>query len=101
MNNLILFDKSLEIYKSIPQYADIIINSIIAKSLNDGTLIKEASNFLSTEDLKKLALKLDIKIEILEKPKNKIYKVSKKDFISLTEKENIENNKFNGFDDFD
>lgn len=101
MTHLPLFDKSHEIYKEIPHYADIILNSIIAKSLYDGTLIKEASNFLSTEDLKKLAEKLDIKIEIIEKPKNKTYKVSKKELLPITEENQQEKNKFQGFDDFD
>lgn len=47
-----LFDRAEEIYDSLPkEYADVILNSIIAKSLSNGSFTKEASSFLRTEDL--------------------------------------------------
>lgn len=98
-----LFDKSEEIYNSLPKrYADIILNSIIAQSLSNGNLIKEASIFLSSEDLEKLAEKLNFKIEMkknsLEKKK---YKSTKSDEISFSKQEENYKKAISSFDGFD
>lgn len=104
MKKLALFDKSEEIYNKIPKkYVDIILNSIIAQSVYNGTLIKEASYFLNSEDIKNLSNELNIKIEIKEKPFEKKYRSKKEDIknISFSKKEQkkeIDMSNFEGFD---
>lgn len=105
MKKLELFDKSEEIYNKIPKkYVDIILNSIIAQSIYNGNLIKEASYFLNSEDIKNLSTELNIKIEIKEKiyEENK-YKTKKEDLknISFSKKEQqkeVDISNFEGFD---
>jgi hypothetical protein len=104
MKKLELFDKSEEIYNKIPKkYVDIILNSIIAQSVYNGNLIKEASYFLNSEDIKNLSNELNIKIEIKENLSEKKYKVEKEELknISFSKKEQkkeIELSNFEGFD---
>ena len=97
-----LFGKSEEIYNALPKkYAEMILNSIIAQSLSNGSLIKEASIFLSSEDLKKISEKLSFKVEMkknsLEKKK---YKANINN-ISLSKKEEQYKKDISVFDGFD
>lgn len=50
MRKIKLTDRSSEIFDLLPkEYAEIIINSVIAKSVSNGTLFEEVSLFLTSE----------------------------------------------------
>lgn len=105
MKKLNLFDKSEEIYNKIPKkYVDIILNSIIAQSVQNGTLIKEASNFLSSEDIKELSETFDIKISVRKKPEAKrVFKAKEEDVesVSFGKKETDKKKAMDNFEGFD
>jgi hypothetical protein len=90
--NISLTDRNIEIIKDIPQkYRAIIINGIIAKSVDTGLFTKECSYFLDSDTLEKISSELQIEL----KPRK----------IALTRKDvkkRIEENKddiiFDGFD---
>ncbi len=96
-----LFDKSEEIYKALPKkYAEIILNSIIAQSITNGSLIRESNNFISIEELQKIAEKLKFKVEVKKDSfEKKTYKSDEK--IYLNKKEQIFENKMSAFEGFD
>ena len=103
MIKLNLYDKSEEIYNSLPKkYAEIILNSIIAQSLNNGNLIKEASIFLSSEDLEKISEKLNFKIEMKKNSVEKKKYISKNpNNVSFTKQEEKYKKDISAFDGFD
>lgn len=61
---MILLDRAEEIYDALPkEFAHIIINSVIAKSLDTGLLLKEASPFMQKEKIDELINELHINIK--------------------------------------
>ena len=57
-----LFDRAEEIFEKLPKdYANIILNSVIAQSVSNGILLKEASYFMKSKDLEDLQEQLEIK----------------------------------------
>ncbi len=62
MTKITLTDRSEEIFKLLPKnYAEIILNSIIAKSIDNGSLIEESKIFLNNNSIITLLENLDIK----------------------------------------
>jgi phage pi2 protein 07 len=100
MKRLNLSEKSEEILLSIPsKYAEVILNSVIAKSLENGVLIEELKIFLNKESISKIKKELDINvtknIKNREIPETKV-KLRKETYKEL--KKDKEINVFSGFD---
>ncbi len=79
-----LFDRAEEIFEKLPKdYANIILNSVIAQSVSNGILLKEASYFMKSKDLEDLQEQLEIKKKKITKEdveKVKIVKTNKRCF---------------------
>jgi len=59
-----LYDRASEIYDKLPkEFATPILNSIIARSLTNGTFVQEASMYFSSDDLEKLMKDLHVPIQ--------------------------------------
>lgn len=104
MKKLVLFDKSEEIFDKLPKkYAEIILNSLIAKSLENGSLLQEAKTFMNTEDLEKLFSSFNLKIKTekieIKESKNKTEDKLKK--INFTKKQEEKEQDFTAFEGFD
>jgi len=104
MKVLQLSSKNIEISETLPkQYSKMILNSMIAKSLENGELIKELSLHLDSKELEKIVDKLKIntfnkvKVQIPKQPKIKTLKekVSQSKQIKKEEEESI----FYGFNE--
>jgi len=55
MKRIKLFDRSEEIFDKLPkQYAEIILNNIIAKSVSNGQLFEEVQLYLTSEQFNEL-----------------------------------------------
>jgi len=79
------------------KYRGIILNSILAKSVDSGILFKELSLYLHKSELEELALKLDIKITPVKAAPVKTYK---KPFVpKVSDIESKGESLFIGFDD--
>ena len=78
-----LFDRAEEIFEKLPKdYANIILNSVIAQTVSNGILLKEASYFMKSKDLEDLQEQLEIKKKKITKEdveKVKIVKTKTKD----------------------
>lgn len=96
--SLILSGKNTEIASFIPKkYRSAIFNSIIAKSLTDGSLLKEVSLYLSTSELEDFIENTNISVQIkIKKNTPKEYKPIISDKLKNKDKE-IEQ-LFSGFD---
>lgn len=68
MKKLALNDRNQEISEMLPtKYATQILNSVISRSLENGSLIKELSFILNESDLNKLLSELDNEISVVKK----------------------------------
>lgn len=92
MNNLTLTDRNKELALMIPKrYRFPILNAILAKSIENGSFIKELSLFLNEKELDEIISNLNIKVEIKKIENKKIYKpkisnISKSNKLSDSEK---------------
>lgn len=90
MNSLTLTDRSKELALMIPKrYRFSILNSILAKSIDNGSFIKELSLFLNEKELDEIVSKLNIRVEIKKIENKKPYKPkvsSNKNKLSESEK---------------
>ena len=79
MKRIKLFDRSEEIFNALPkEYSEIILNSIIAKSAQNGTLLSEVELFLNSEDFNNFKKKFTGKKEIKVTPKEVIQRKEEK-----------------------
>lgn len=70
MKKIKLFDRSEEIFNALPkEYSEIILNSIIAKSIQNGSLFSEVELFLNSEDFISFKKKFNCKKETKFTPK--------------------------------
>lgn len=86
-----LFDRAEEIFEKLPKdYANIILNSVIAQSVSNGILLKEASYFMKSKDLEDLQEQLEIKKK----------KITKEDIekVKITKTKTKDVSTFDGFD---
>ena len=68
MKKLVLNDRNQEISEKLPaKYATQILNSVISRSLENGSLIKELSFLLNERDLELLLNELGNEISIIKK----------------------------------
>ena len=68
MKKLVLNDRNQEISEKLPsKYVTQILNSVISRSLENGSLVKELSFLLNEEDLNTLLNDLDNEISIVRK----------------------------------
>lgn len=97
--NLPLTSRTEEIANKIPKkYKNIILNSIIAKSLENGIFIEEVSLYFSSDEVEEIIKELGVKY-IAKKPtikKNRISKESQE--IKHARKKEEEDDVFVGFD---
>ncbi len=97
MNNLTLTDRNKELALMIPKrYRFPIMNAILAKSIDNGSFIKELSFFLNEKELDEIIAKLNIKIEVKRVENKKPYKPK----VSINKNKLSESEKlFIGFED--
>lgn len=98
--NLILSGKNNEVADKIPKrYRNAIFNSIIAKSMTDGSLLKEVSLYLSTDELDDFLNETNLgEVKVI---KNTIKEKIDKPYKPKVKKQEIkskEENFFSGFD---
>lgn len=68
MKKLVLTDRNKEISEKLPpRYASQILNSVLSRSLENGSLAKELSFLLNEDDLNELLAELDNEISIVRK----------------------------------
>lgn len=84
MKNLVLNNRNKEVAEKIPKrYVNSILNSVIAKSVDNGILFKELALYLSEKELQDIIDNLKIKIkqekEYVYKPKIKQIKNDNED----------------------
>ncbi len=96
MNNLTLTDRNKELAEMIPKrYRFSILNAIIAKSIDNGSFVKELSLFLNEKELDEIISKLNVKVEIKKIENKKPYKPKVSTNKKLSESESL----FVGFED--
>lgn len=96
MEKLTLTERSEEISNKIPkQFRSLILNAVIAKSISNGSLIKELSLYLSQNDVINIANELDIGISIKSNTRERILKPRK-----VNSKPNENEKIFFGFDEY-
>ena len=103
MKKLVLNDRNREISDKLPaKYAAQILNSIISRSLENGSLAKELSFLLNEDDLTSLLNELDNEISIVRKEvtnRNGFQKKIKSKKTQLPPATKEVQNMFFGFDD--
>jgi hypothetical protein len=88
MIKITLSDRTEEIYNSLPKkYAEIILNSILARSIENGLLIEEASIFLNNQSLSEVVESLQNNTQ-LSVPKTS-QKIIRKKITIQTKEDNI------------
>lgn len=91
MIKLTLSDRAEEIFQLLPKaYAEIILNSIIARSLESGVLIDESKTFLNNQSIQELLDNIDPENET--KPKYQKQQGKKKIIKEAQITNNPENN---------
>jgi len=99
MKNLLLTERSSFIAEKIPkQYRKIILNSIIAKSVENRLLGEELLLYLKEEDVLQIMDELNIKTSIKKKQQIRIQKKPYNQHIKKEDTNDI-SSKFEGFDD--
>lgn len=94
MKVLQLNGRNQDIAEQIPKkYRSSILNTLIAKSADNGILFKELALYLNEEELKVASENLKIKIQHKKEVKKKIYKPK------ITKETDKNNDLFVGFDD--
>lgn len=99
-----LNSKNEEIFSNIPrEYRNIIINTILTRSFENGSALKELNFYLSSEEVDKILEKLELPDIIIKKDKKYFYKNKAKQNISkeIKKKKNEEDNIENLFIGFD
>lgn len=95
MEKLTLTERSEEISNKIPkQFRSLVLNAVIARSITNGTLIKELSLYLSQNDIINIANELEIGISVKSNTRERIIKPRK-----VTSKPNESEKLFFGFDE--
>lgn len=96
MKALQLNDRNQELVTKIPKkYRSSILNTIIAKSVENGSFLKELSLFVGESELEDISSQLNITVEKKKIERKKVYKpkITNKQKVSDSEK------LFIGFDD--
>lgn len=102
--NITLNSKNEEIFKEIPQKnRNIIINSILTKSIENGVFLNEISFFLSSSEIDSILENIEIPNLIIKKTKNYYSKNKEKQRIKMEienqkKKELKDETNFSGFD---
>jgi hypothetical protein len=92
MKKIKLFDRSEEIFNELPKdYAEIILNSIIARSVQNGNLFSEVELFLNSEEFlsfkNKFKKKIPTKISAVDIEKRNTSEIKVEKRITKKEKE--------------